>query len=151
VDQELRAYLEEMEARLEARADERFAGLEGRVDSRFARLEARMDERFEKVETEGRHTRVLLEGMNDNVRLLAEGLMGVTERLEKHQAETARGFDEIKAMLSPYYRDLGGRAQTLEDDVQCLDRRVQVLEGRAERQTGDVFKAIREKFGKPQA
>ena len=67
MDQELRAYLEEMEARMEARADER----EARMNERVAGLETRMDERFEKVETEGRHTRVLLEGMHDNIRLLA--------------------------------------------------------------------------------
>jgi hypothetical protein len=122
VDQDLRAYLEEMEARM-----------------------------GEKVETENRQTRVLLEGMHDNIRLLAEGVMGVTERLEEHQAATARGFQEIKEMLSPYCRDLNGRAQRLENDVQFLDRRMKILESKADRQTEDVLESIRKKFGKPQA
>lgn len=140
MDQELRAYLEEREARMEARLDER-----------FGRLEARMDERFEKVETEGRQTRVLVEGLHDNVRLLAEGVLGVTERLETFQEETARGFQEIKSMLSPYYRNLDGRVQGVEDDAKSLDRRLKVLEGRADRQTEDVLESIRKKFGKTQA
>ena len=140
VDQDMRAFLEGMEARIEARADER-----------IARLEARMDERFERVETEGRQTRVLLEGMHDNIRLLAKGVMGVTERLEEHQAATARGFQEIKETLSPYYGDLNDRAQRLEHDVQFLDRRMKILEAKADRQTEDVLESIRKKFGKPQA
>lgn len=94
MDQELKAFLEEMKASM---------------DERFVRLEARMDERFERVETEGRHTRVLLEGMHDNIRLLAEGVMGVTERLEAFQRETADHFTEVKATLSPVYQNLNGR------------------------------------------
>jgi hypothetical protein len=120
VDQELRAYLEGMEARA-----------------------------AERLETEGRQTRVLLEGMHDNIRLLAEGVMGVTERLEEHQAATALGFQEVKEMLSPYYRDLNGRAQRLENDVQFLDRRLKILEAKADRQTEDVLESIRKKFGRP--
>lgn len=133
MDQEMRAYLEGMEARATERED---------------RLEARLGER---LETEGRQTRVLLEGMHDNIRLLAEGVMGVTERLEEHQAATALGFQEIKEMLSPYYRDLNGRAQRLENDVQFLDRRLKILEAKADRQTEDVLESIRKKFGRPQA
>jgi hypothetical protein len=122
VDQEMRAYLEGMEARL-----------------------------GERLETEGRQTRVLLEGMHDNIRLLAEGVMGVTERLEEHQAATALGFQEVKEMLSPYYRDLNGHAQRLENDMQFLDRRLKILEAKAGRQTEDVLESIRKKFGRPRA
>jgi len=43
--------------------------------------------------------------MHDNIRLLAEGVMGVTERLETFKAETARDFQEVKAMLSPVAAD----------------------------------------------
>ena len=125
MDQELRAYLEGMEARA--------------------------TERMERLETEGRQTRALLEGMHDNIRLLAEGVMGVTERLEEHQAATALGFQEVKEMLSPYYRDLNGRAQRLENDVQFLDRRLKILEAKADRQTEDVLESIRKKFGRPRA
>lgn len=143
MDQELRTFLEEMEARIEARAEAR----EARMNERFERI----DGRFNRVEADGRQTRVLLEGMHDNIRLLAEGVMGVTQRLEEHQAETARGFQEVKEMLSPYYRDLGGRAQSLENDVQYLNSRLKILEAKADRQTEDVLESIRKKFGKAQA
>lgn len=123
MDQELRAYLEGMEAR--------------------------MEERFEGLETEVRHTRILVEGLSSDLRVLGEGVMGVSERLDEYKAETVRGFDEVKAMLSPYYRNLDGRTQSLESDVHCLDSRLKVLEGRAERQTEDVLVAIRKKYGKP--
>jgi len=122
VDQEMKAYLEGMEARL-----------------------------GERLETESRQTRVLLEGMHDNIRLLAEGVMGVTERLEEHHAATALGFQEVKEMLSPYYRDLNGRAQRLENDLQFMDRRLKILEAKADRQTEDVLESIRKKFGRPRA
>jgi len=132
----MRAYLEGMEARATERED---------------RLEARLGERMERLETESRQTRVLLEGMHDNIRLLAEGVMGVTERLEEHQAATALGFQEVKEMLSPYYRDLNGRAQRLENDLQFMDRRLKILEAKADRQTEDVLESIRKKFGRPRA
>jgi len=172
VDQELKAYLEEMEARMEARAEdrevrmnERIGGLEGRVNERIGGLEVRMnerigglDDRLGRVETESRQTRVLLEGMHDNIRLLGEGVMGVTERLEAFQGEMAGHFAEIKASLSPVYQNLSGRVHSMDDQVQYLDgrvrsvdSRVRVLEAKADRQTEDVLESIRKKFGKPQA
>jgi chromosome segregation ATPase len=175
VDQDLKAYLEQMEARMEARADERVGRLEARMDERFERVDERfervderfermderferMDERFEKVETDGRQTRVLLEGMHDNIRMLAEGVMGVTERLEAFQAETAENFTEVKATLSPIYKNLNGRINNLDDQVlhlgnryQNVDSRLRILEARADRQTEDVLESIRKKFGKSQA
>ncbi len=89
--------------------------------------------------------------MHGDIRLIAEGVMGISERQEAFQAETARRFEEVKAMLSPYYKDLDGRAQSLKNDVESLDRRVRILEANADRQTRDVLDAIRQKFGKPQA
>jgi hypothetical protein len=123
VDQELKAYLE---------------GLESRMDERFVRLEVRMDERFEKVETEGRHTRVLLEGLDQKIRLVAEGVAGVSERLEDFKAETARNFTEVKASFATQHRNLKGNVQELENRVQGLSRRVDALEARAASQAGDV-------------
>jgi phage shock protein A len=143
VDQELRAYLEGMEARAAER--------ETRLETRLEEMEARVDDRMDRLESENRQTRVLLEGMHDSIRLLAEGVMGNTERLEEHQAATAQGFQEVKEMLSPYYRDLNGRAQRLENDVQFLDRRLKILEAKSDRQTEDVLESIRKKFGRPQA
>jgi chromosome segregation ATPase len=143
VDQELKAYLDERFGRLEERMEARFSG----VDARFSGVDAR----FEQLETAVRHTQVSVEAMRGDIRLIAEGVMGISERQEAFEAETARRFEEVKAMLSPYYKDMGGRAQSLENDVQSLDRRVRILEANADRKTRDVLDAIRQKFGKPQA
>jgi predicted nuclease with TOPRIM domain len=150
VDQELKAYLEEMEARtgqrfdrLEARMDERFARVDerfARVDDRFVGLEARMDERFERVETEARHTRVLLEGMHDNIRLLAEGVIGTGERIDALREETTGRLEEIKGSVEMIHQILVPR-------VQRLENRVKILEDSAERKNRDVLEVIRERFG----
>ncbi len=146
MDQELKAYLDERFERIESRLSA--------VDARFSAVDARfsaVDARFEQLETTVRHTQVTVEALRGDIRMIAEGVMGISERQEAFQAETAREFQEVKAMLSPYYKDLNGRAQSLQNDVQSLDRRVRTLEANADRQTRDVIDAIRQKFGKPQA
>lgn len=87
-----------------------------------------------EVREENHLTRVALEGLRSEVQLVAEGVMGVTERLEAHQSETLLKFDEVRASIVPYYQD--------------LNRRAKLLEGRADRQTRDVIDVIRERFGK---
>ena len=119
--------------------------LKAYLDERFGRI----DERFENVETSVRHTQILVEGVRSDLRLVAEGVMGFSERLEAFQSENLRRFDEIRALLTPVHQTLFGRIQSVDFDVQNLDRRVKILEGRADRQTGDVIEAIRQKFGKP--
>lgn len=127
MDQELRAFLEEREARM----DERFARVEARMDEQFARVDerfsrvdeqfSRIDERFEKVETEARHTRVLLEGLDHKIQLVAEGVAGVSERLEDFKAETARNFAEVRESLATQHRNFKGSLQELENRVQNLE------------------------------
>jgi chromosome segregation ATPase len=142
----MKAYLDEQFARQDkhfARQDERLV----RLDERVARLEERVEENSRQIgensrqimglKDEVRQTRVLIEGVRSDLRLVAEGVMGVSERLEAHQREMKEGFEDVKASIAPAY--------------QRLDGRLQALEARAERQTRDVLEVIREKFGKPQA
>jgi len=153
MDQELKAYLEERFGRIDARFEQMDRRFE-QIDARFEKVDARfeqVDARFEQVDTAIRHTHVLLEAVQSDVRLVAEGSMGAIERLETFQQETARRFDEVKAMIAPYYQTTNGEIQKVDREVKYLDRRVKLLEDRAERQTRDVFDAIRQKFGKPQA
>jgi hypothetical protein len=104
-------------------------------------LRAYLDERFQEirqevgaVRDESRQTRILVEDLHGNVQLLAEGVMGLTEKLEEHRAETRLGFENVKASIVPYYQN--------------LNERMGILEERAERQTQDVLEVIRKKFGK---
>jgi hypothetical protein len=131
MDQELKTYLEEREARMEARMDERFA----RMDERFAR----MDERFERVETDARQTRVLVEGIHDKIGLLAEAVVGTGERIDALREETNGRLDEIDGSVRLIHQVLVPRVNTLEN-------RVKILEGRAERENRDILEVIRERI-----
>jgi len=129
MDQELKAYLEEGFGSLRSRMDEEF----GQVREEFGQVRKEL----EQVKTAIRHTQISVEAVHSDVRLVAEGVMGLTERLEKFQGETALRFEDVKASIVPYYTNLNSR--------------MRILEGWADRQTDDVLEAIRKKFGKPQA
>lgn len=147
MDQELYAYLEESrrltrdqiesirtEMGLLREANERrFTQLEGRID----RLEGRIEEQGEGLHEEIRHTRVLLESARDEIRLLGEGMMGLTETNAIFRGEIRGQFTQIQALITPLYQNLRERLET--------------LEARAERQTRDVLEVIRERYGTPQA
>ena len=124
MDQELKTYLEEREARM---------------DERFSRLEARLDERFERVETEARQTRVLVEGMHDKIGLLAEAVVGTGERIDSLREETTERLDEIEGSVKLIHEILVPR-------VNSLANRVKILEDRAERENRDILEVIRERI-----
>jgi uncharacterized coiled-coil protein SlyX len=139
VDQDLKTYLDEQFGRMEARGahqDERLARLEERSAWQEERS-ARLEESSARQEEESRQTRVLIEGMWSNVRLLAEGVMSVIEQQASLRNEMNAGFQDVKASIAPAYQN--------------LDRRLQWLEARAERKDRDVLDVIRERFGNPQA
>ena len=125
MDQELKAYLDEREARMDGRFSQ--------MDGRFSQMEGRMDERFKQIETEVRHTRVLVEGLDSNIRLLAEAVIGTNERIDFLRADTTAGFEEIK-----------GRVGMIQE---TLVPRVKTLENKVEQENLDVLEVIREKFG----
>jgi|SRR6476660_5710880 len=93
-----------------------------------------VDRRFEQVEDTTRQTLILVEGLRSEVHLIAEGFLGLSDKIERWPSE-AVVFDTAKGWIEPYYRD--------------LDNRVRILEGRAERQQGDVLDAVRKMLGKP--
>jgi len=140
VDHELIAYLDER-FRESARQMESFrAETSERLDAADKRFESFREEvtrRLDHLDEQVRHTRVVAEGLRHELHIVAEGVMGLSERLAAYQSETLLKFDEVRASMVPYYQD--------------LNRRVGILEGRADRQTRDVIDVIREKFGKPQA
>jgi ABC-type transporter Mla subunit MlaD len=121
-----------MDQQLIAFLDERFretlqqiAGLRTEIDQRFERV----DQRFEEAAETARHTVVLVEGLRHEVQLVAEGYMGLNEKLASYQSGIDVRFSQVQASIEPYYRD--------------LNNRVAILEERAERQRGDVMDAIR--------
>jgi archaellum component FlaC len=144
VDQELKTFLEEREARMEARMDERFARMDERftrIDERFTRIDerfTRIDERFERVETEARHTRILVEGMHDKICLLAEGFIGIGERIDALREETTGKIEEVKVSVQMIHQALIPR-------VQSVENRMKIVEDKAERENRDIFEVVRER------
>jgi ribosomal 50S subunit-associated protein YjgA (DUF615 family) len=94
MDQELRAYLEDLKVSIVN--DVRSTVVED--------LKATMDERFAE---QRRHTEILIEVVRSDVRLVAEGVAGVSERLEAFQADTARRLEEVQASFVLRATDLG--------------------------------------------
>lgn len=130
MDQETKAYLDEhfaWQREQFARQGEQLARQEERLD--------RLEELTVRLGDESRQTRVLIEGVEDKIRLIAEGLVGVTERMEAHRIEAQKGFDDVKASIALPYQD--------------LNRRVRWLEKREERRDRDLFDVIHEEFGIP--
>ena len=150
-DQELIGYLDRRFGELSQKVDEKIEGLreenrQTRVvleekiqqtweESRQAREESqRAREESQQAREENRQTRVVLEGIRSEIQLLAEGVIGQGETFAARQSETLKAIEEVKALVTPAYQD--------------LNRRVKILEERAERQTRDVVDVILERFGK---
>lgn len=155
-DQELIAYLDErfretsrqIERLREethqqfAAVDQRFAAVNQRLDTvdqrldtadqRFASFRDEVAERFERIDGEIRRTQVLVEDLRHETHIVAEGVVGGHEKLASYQSETRLEFDDVKGSIGPYYRD--------------LNRRLIILEERADRETRDIMEVIRQKF-----
>lgn len=134
MDQELIAYLDErfrettrQIAELREETVRRFE----QVDRRFEQV----DDRFERAEATARQTLVVIEGLRHEVHIVAEGYLGLDEKLQRYHSESAASFDQVRGWIEPYYR--------------ILDGRLSVMEGRADRQQEDVTEAIRRILGRP--
>lgn len=147
MDQELLAYLDRRFAAIDQRFQETSQRLEGQIESLRGEMNQRFqehDRRFERLEEAVRHAHVLLESLRGDNRVVAEGLMGFSDQLERHTLEVDRKLGELNAAISPVYRNLEEKMdrQTVE-----LKGRVVVLEQRADRETRDILTVIREKYG----
>jgi uncharacterized protein Yka (UPF0111/DUF47 family) len=82
----------------------------------------------------------LQEQLRSDLLAVAEGVVGMSERLDFQQGQRDRTFQEFADLLRPAYKLLGPQYEK-------LDRRVGVLEERADRVNRDVLQVIRKKFG----
>ena len=118
-----------MDPELIAYLDQRFNSIDGRfeqVDRRFEHVEeANRETRslieetnrqtHALIEETNRQTRVLIEEVRDEVRFVAEGQVGLRERIENLEKQAAQTFDTVKGLIAPFYRELDGRIRALED------------------------------------
>ncbi len=128
--------------------DRRFDEVNSRfqeVNARFDEVNARFDEvnsrfeevnfRFEQVETTCRQTLVLLEGLRHEFYVVAEGYLGVNERLQVQVEKSEVLSSQVQGWIEPYYKE--------------LDIRVKAVESRVDRQNMQVFQAVHKVLGKP--
>jgi methyl-accepting chemotaxis protein len=103
------------------------------VKQRFEQV----DQRFEQVETTARQTVVLVEGLRHELHVMAEGFLGLNERVERYAEESRLSFSKVQAWIAPYFKNLDGR--------------VKILEEWAERQQWDVVESVRRILHRPSA
>lgn len=177
MDQALIAYFDERFRELDGRFDERFRELDERFDGRFRELDGRfreidvrfreidvrfretsqqiqalrqdMDRQFGEAGETARLTLVLVEGLRDEVHLVAEAVMGLDERLERVEGKGALSFETVRGWLEPYFksaeersREVDARSIQLDVPVRDLDNRVRTLEGWAARQGEEVKESL---------
>jgi DNA anti-recombination protein RmuC len=120
MDQDLLKYLDQRFSSI----DQRFSSIDQRfssIDQRFqetaqqiqtlreenARQFERVDQHFEKVETEIRRAYVAIEGLQSEVRLVAaDGILNVTEQLNRHRQEVSIKFGEIEFLNRRVFDEL---------------------------------------------
>lgn len=95
------------------------------LEQRFETSERRMQEH---LRTETRQTHVLIEDLRGQMQLVAEGVVGHEQKLERFREEVAEEFRDTKALLRLSYTDLEHRMKGLEARVEELDSRLSALE-----------------------
>src|SRR6266540_5947988 len=123
MDQELVQYLDGRFGRI----DERFDRIEQRLDGHDRRFEAidrrfessdrrfeGLNDRFDEVNERIRHNGVLIEGIRDQVHLLAEGLATHIEAENVRHQAIQEQFRETRALLHLSYEQLHQRVENLE-------------------------------------
>jgi len=108
------------------------------VSARFGQVYERFDEvseRFDQLEGGVRQTQVMVEDVRSNVGLVAEGVMGLNERLDMLRIQFANDLEQVRLSIRHPYSELAGRVHQLEVWRETKER--------------DPIDMIRERFGKP--
>ena len=134
MDQELKDSLDEIRRHL-SRLDAAFQ--QNRDEHRQTReqLQGEHQQTREQLQDEIRQAWILLERQHDDIRQVAEGVMGHTEKLEFFRAEVSDEFKHLRGLFTPSYKG--------------LDRRVKALESWRKRTERDPVELVHERFGKP--
>lgn len=81
--------------------------------------------------------------MREDLRVIARGVMSVSERLEGFQVDTTTRLVEIRKWVAPADEiPFSPPPKDLNEEIRHLDRRIKRLEARADRQTTDSIEAL---------
>jgi chaperonin cofactor prefoldin len=92
-----------------------------------------MDEELKKLiestaaETR-RHFDVAAERLETKIETVAEGILGVDERVERFETAMHEEFNDVRSMIKFSHHELDRRLRTLEEVVSDLQARVERLE-----------------------
>ncbi|HEX3555568.1 MAG TPA: hypothetical protein VIA62_20290 [Thermoanaerobaculia bacterium] len=79
--------------------DGRMDKLDGRMDGLDGRMDG-LDGRMDRLEEQAHQTRIVMEDMRGEIRLLAEGIIGVWERQDQFKEEVTRELKGVQYRLS---------------------------------------------------
>jgi uncharacterized coiled-coil protein SlyX len=129
MDRELIAYLGEQFAKQNERFD--------RQDERFTHIEERLtrqEEHLTRIDDGVRHTQVTVEGLWADLRLVAEGVVGMDERLGTFRTEMSQEIEDVRSLMRSVYS--------------AMNQRIHSVEVRQDLKGRDPVDIIRERFGK---
>jgi archaellum component FlaC len=102
------------------KVDQRLGGVDQRldkVDQRLGGVDQRLggvDQRLESLETDVRRAYVAVEDLRDDLRLVAEGVTNVNERLDRNEENASQRFQDIESLIQQSHQDLDIRVRKLE-------------------------------------
>ena len=82
----------------------------------------------EQVNEIKRYFGVVADGLRNEIRQMAEGVVNVDEKLERFRQEVREDFKELKSMIKFSYAELDQRIRLLEGTVSSLQNRMERLE-----------------------
>jgi len=129
MDQDLISYLERFREEILHKLEQ--------VDDRLGRVEGRLEKveaRLERVEENVRHVGIEVEGLHDEVKLVAEAYIGLDERLTALRVDLVNELSKVQS--------------SIRQPFEYLDSRLRVIEVRADNVTRDALDLIRERLGK---
>jgi len=104
--------------------DKRFAENAQQIDERFAANERQMEQfreetntRFGHLEEGVRHTQIQIEGVRGDIRLIAEKVGTLDDKIEGVRSELKAEIGDVKDLLVRSYRDHDSRIRALESRV----------------------------------
>ena len=118
---EARQRFEQLEKDLAGRIDEsrvetrqRFEQLEGEIRQTRTQLQGEIRQLDVKIQKLDDKVHIQLEYVRGDIRLVAEGVANVNEKLDRHISETAREFEEVRSLTRLSYVQLEKRVSVLE-------------------------------------
>lgn len=121
MDDDLKAYLDQQFRQMREETDRQFREAREVMDRQFRESREETDRQFremggrmERLETDIRGAHVLIEDVQDKVRLVAEGVDNLKEQMERMDEKLSRKIEDVKTFSCQAYQDLDTRVRKLE-------------------------------------